>query len=238
MWIAQVTGRYFVRNLDAELHRLAREAAAEPTSAESSPSSPERDISQPGDKSTIGTEPTDSANSTIMQAAASLWSQKSAKPWPLLTLQSTPSPWNLWDGVVRSEVVGFALSHENNGSVNSCYDMHEESDGNDRTKNYFSTTCRHGTKSIDDNSRKSYVAQGPAKWAEALFANQNEAVGRPMERVLFENARSLSAAASSTDTSNMAFQVGSKSPHGAVRWFNALEIDSTRNAEDDVIEML
>ena len=55
-------------------------------------------------------------------------------------LQSTPSPWTLWDGVVRSEVVGF---------------------------------------------------ENRLELLDALFADQDETQGNPMERALFVAARRL-----------------------------------------------
>ena len=245
IWDAQVTGRYFVRNLDEELHRVACEAAAEPASNEiSTPlfydsdnmgSDRHSDLHLDGaEQSKVGRTPTVSTDRTIVQAAAALWPQESSKSWPLLALQSTPSPWNLWDGVVRSEVVGFALYHGNSSGAKSCYIV-PLGDGNQRGGNYgFSAKCSNGSRA-DDNSSEVSVAQGPAKWAEAVFANQNEAVGRPMERVLFENARTLSTAASSSSDPKKTFQVGIKAQNDAVMWLNSLEIDSARNAEDDII---
>lgn len=57
-----------------------------------------------------------------------------------VVVQSTPSPWTMWDGVLRSEVVGF----ENDVAL-----------------------------------------------VHALFENQDEAAGLPMERKLFTGAREL-----------------------------------------------
>jgi hypothetical protein len=87
---------------------------------------------------------------------------------PVLAVQSTPSPWTLWDGVLRSEVIGWELGRE--------------------------------------------------QW---LFGGQDESLGRPMERVLFERA----------------VQLNSTEP-GAVAYFNAMAVGSVRNAEGACVRVL
>ena len=121
--IAKVTGRYFVRNLDEELHRVAHATCSN--------------------------------------------SAKKGNEGPRLVVQSAQSPWTLWDGVIRSEVIGWEIGLED--------------------------------------------------W---LFGSQDEAVGRPMERILFERARSL------------------KFTNGTVAKFRALEIDPARNGEGTCVRCL
>ena len=84
-----------------------------------------------------------------------------------MVVQSAQSPWTLWDGVIRSEVIGWEIGLED--------------------------------------------------W---LFGSQDEAVGRPMERILFERARSL------------------KFTNGTVAKFRALEIDPARNGEGTCVRCL
>mmetsp|Transcript_18421 Transcript_18421/g.27741 ORF Transcript_18421/g.27741 Transcript_18421/m.27741 type:complete len:358 (+) Transcript_18421:27-1100(+) len=84
-------------------------------------------------------------------------------PQPDVVVQSTPSPWTLWDGVLRSEVVAFK---------------------NDPQLIHF------------------------------LFANQDEAIGNPMERVLFNAVRQLK-----------------QEKHFSVAEFPKLDVDPIPNAE-------
>ena len=184
-----MTGRYFIRNLDTELHRIALEAAAVAATNEV----------VGFEVSAIAPAPT---KHMLLQAAAD--NGTSASPWPLLTLQSTPSPWTLWDGVVRSEVVGFALSSA-------------------ATRDKVSQN-RSGD---EGNEANSFLARGVGRWAEAVFAEQDEAVGRPMERVLFEGARLLNGSKYCANSAGAACQ--------PVQQFRALEVDPAHNAENNVV---
>lgn len=221
----KVTGRYFVRNLDAELHRIADEAAAAAAAAAATvtAAATATTAANIAASATVAAETSAGAtaaageaaagevarkDTSLAQAVAALWPSGQtayAQPWPLLALQATPSPWSLWDGVVRSEVVGFALCNDRNNARTS-------SKGHNRD---CSSDCSSSSSDNSSANGGAFAARGVARWAEAVFAGQDEAVGRPMERALFEGARDL--------------------PHPAVQRFGPLEVDPARNAENDLV---
>ena len=178
----KVTGRYFAPKIDAELSRVARDADA-------------------ADAQAVGAEVGASgAGALPRQLGGGL----------LVVHQSTPSPWTLFDGVLRSEVVAFALDpplHPTvTGPAGAC--------GGDRGD---------GTPGVGGACPEELGPRG-AEVLSWLFGGQDEAAGRPMERVLFEVARALNASA----------------PSGAmpVRVFHPLAVDRTRNAENDEVLQL
>ena len=125
-----------------------------------------------------------------------------SKGLPCVVVQSTPSPWDLWDGVMRSEVVGWE--------------------------------------------------RGMEDW---LFGTQDESTGRPMERVLAERCMALgrggpesplhaplahdSAARNPPDADGNSTAGGESQLHSPfVSHFSSLQIDPTRNAENDKVAFL
>jgi hypothetical protein len=186
----KVTGRYYVHNLDEELNRIKLlyefKLSTQPCSQEQ--------LQQP-QQSCASDRSNNTTTTTAVAAAAADSDSKqcqygninllsNALNWPLVVTQSTPSPWTLYDGVTRTEVVGFHI--------------------------------------------KSMSSLG-------LFEGQDESVGRPMERVLFEKCRHLLLNNNSTCCCNG----GSKIiPLPVVASFAPLLIDPTRNAENDVNAVL
>jgi hypothetical protein len=166
----------------------------------------------------------DESSSSLNSMASAVYRQVVANGWPLVVCQSTPSPWSLWDGVVRSEVVGFAL-------VGWSRSM-------GRPPNKDDDEC-----SLDSSSdgNKHLWKRDFAAW---LFQGQNEALGRPMERILFERTRALNTSSFSS-SSLLPSPSPPPPPHSSprlpyvpVRTFAPLMIDSTRNAENDVATLL
>jgi hypothetical protein len=243
----KVTGRYFVRNLDAELHLIANGAAAAAAAtagniASGASAAPvtvagETATGTPSAATEVETERATREDTSLVQQAAAALFPSGEEPWPLLALQSTPSPWSLWDGVVRSEVVGFALC---DGSRSDRSSDRTSTRGHNRDCDSDCSGDCGSDCSISDgaNSASSgaFAAQGVARWAEALFAGQDEAVGRPMERVLFEGARGLREQAHPAAAAFSNADVGL--PHAAVQRFGSLEVDSTRNAENNLVVRL
>ena len=238
--------------MDSELHRITREAAAEhsktgtpptPSNLDGVPIGPSghSDIAADVPTANLTMDKGSSGNNTLIKAAETLWPQDSAsaqQPWPLLTLQSTPAAWSVWDGIIRSEVVGFALWNDKRSNHVPRQALHERNDKKNRRSNSSHSSKPGHASRADDNRSEASVAQGAGRWAEALFANQNEVDNRPMERVLFENARALWESSSTSGAFKENLQVERKPRNGAVQWFNSLEIDSTPDAQNTVIEML
>ena len=82
-----------------------------------------------------------------------------------------------------------------------------------------------------------------------LFNGMDEAVGRPMERVLFERTRELSAVAAAVAAAAAAASghdgagtvesgAGEDRVSEVVARFGALRVDETRNAENDVVKAI
>ena len=170
--VVKATGRYFIPDLDKELLHIAAgiEAGVGPGTVMGDGVETE---------AVAGTGPT--CSDLLGIAALNIQDtgptdvrfDARGLSGPCVVVQSTPSPWSLWDGVLRSEVVGWQIGLED--------------------------------------------------W---LFAGMDEAAGRPMERVLFERVRDLTARA------------GEKRGEMVVARLSALGVDETRNAENDVVRVI
>ena len=88
--------------------------------------------------------------------------------------------------------------------------------------------------SHDISCRGNKGTSGVAGWVSHVFADQNEAVGQPLERALFLAARRLNATDSTSSNNNIAYRCTSSS----VATFGPLAVDPTRNAENSHVEQL
>ena len=137
--VTKATGRYFIPELDSELHRIARGGGGASLAASAAEAAGGGAVGGTGDGGGAGEgrggeggggggagggvdggaaqQPTcaqllglDGSNVGEGGNGRGGGSLESLPLRPCVVVQSTPSPWSLWDGVLRSEVVGWEVS--------------------------------------------------------------------------------------------------------------------------------